>query len=282
MGCNCFQEGKKKQKILSKITNEPKKEKEITNTDDNQNRGEKSKETDVNQNLEEKSKEINNNQKLKENDKETDKNTNYDNNNNEENNKEPIKTNDIDKKEEEIKTNEKKDENKENINLKKNKEELKKSYDEIQNKIDTIINERQVYCNEIQSYMSKIDTEFIENTQLNPNGINSEDNSMLLYYQQTVNNQPNIEQEPEGLYTNGYDEKCYIKNDYDLYEINFEFKCKITNGKKRITDKLGSILLAKDKIIEMLEFKIDDEPINNYKIEDSKLVIFLYKIAKII
>ena len=157
-------------------------------------------------------------------------------------------------------------------NLKQiHKKLLEINYSEIKTQINSsknIINED---LNNLKLYKEafyKLIKEINKETRLDDKFLN---NSLLLYYQQTENNEKNLEQEPEGLYTKEWDEKCYIHNEYDLYEINFEFKCKITNGSKNATQILKSIPLTQDKIIEM-EFKIDDVLINNYKIENNKLI----------
>ena len=157
-------------------------------------------------------------------------------------------------------------------NLKQiHKKLLEINYSEIKTQINSsknIINEDLNNLKLYKEAFDKLINEINKETRLDDKFLN---NSLLLYYQQTENNEKNLEQEPEGLYTKGWDEKCYIHNEYDLYEINFEFKCKITNGSKRATQILKSIPLTQDKIIEM-EFKIDDVLINNYKIENNKLI----------
>ena len=157
-------------------------------------------------------------------------------------------------------------------NLKQiHKKLLEINYSEIKTQINSSKNIITEDLNNLKLYKDafyKLINEINKETRLDDKFLN---NSLLLYYQQTENKEKNLEQEPEGLYTKEWDEKCYIHNEYDLYEINFEFKCKITNGSKRVTQILKYIPLTQDKIIEM-EFKIDDVLINNYKIENNKLI----------
>lgn len=81
------------------------------------------------------------------------------------------------------------------------------------------------------------------------------------------------EEELEELFIDNWVEKCCIDNEYDLYEINFEFKCKmIHNENKRASQILQSLPLPQNKLIEMDEFKIDDKIVNNYKIDNSSLM----------
>ena len=80
------------------------------------------------------------------------------------------------------------------------------------------------------------------------------------------------EEELDELFINNWIEKCYIDNGFDLYEIYFEFKCKIiNNANKRTSSILEFIPLPQNKLIEMIEFKIDDKLFNNYQMNDSKL-----------
>ena len=157
-------------------------------------------------------------------------------------------------------------------NLKEiHKKLLEINYPEIKTQINAsknIINNDLDNLKLCKEEFDKLINEISKETRLDDKFIN---NSMLLYYQQTENNEDNLEQEPEGLYTNGWDEKCYIYNEYDLHEINFEFKCKITNGNRRSSQKLESISLTQDKLI-LMEFKIDEIKIENYKIEDNILI----------
>lgn len=106
------------------------------------------------------------------------------------------------------------------------------------------------------------------------NNIESNLNNVNKYNEVIVNflNKLKEEEELDELFINNWIEKCYIDNGFDLYEIYFEFKCKIINNEnKRTSSILEFIPLPQNKLIEMIEFKIDDKLFNNYQMNDSKL-----------
>ncbi len=67
------------------------------------------------------------------------------------------------------------------------------------------------------------------------------------------------QEELEGLFINYLKQKCNIYNNYDLYKIKSEFKCKITNENKRTIQILYNISMKKDKLTEIVNFRIIDE-----------------------
>ena len=191
--------------------------------------------------------------------------------------KEKIKNNNKDKLEslnniisqepEEIKYSEK-DINDKYEEYKKIKEELD-SFDNIKAKIEVskkiINNEKNEFIEAKKLYNKilnslkdpKINDEFIKNSMLlikgedSIEGINSYEKS----------------KEPQ-LLKDKWIEKCYVYDDHDLYDINYELKA-VGLSKRQSFDK-SSINFTKDRIIEIVEFDIDGIK-SQYQLGDSIL-----------
>ena len=148
----------------------------------------------------------------------------------------------------------------------------------IQNLINKIIEES-------ENNFKNVDEKFIKNSMLIFSKENPEDifKSKLLF---NNNAKEGKTYKPILLYKN-WNEKCYIYNDYDIHEINFELKAIGLPG--RICLNNGSIGLSMDTSIEILELQIDGKETKseykNYTIrsrinlgnEQSNLVYLKYK-----
>ena len=104
------------------------------------------------------------------------------------------------------------------------------------------------------------------------------ENSMLLHIipdaYNTINKDPPSTTEPE-LLINNYIEKCYINDEYDIYEKSYEYKA-IRLPRREHFD-IEEIPLIKDRIIKILEFKIDDNNIKyNFDEKNSKKIKIRY------
>ena len=102
------------------------------------------------------------------------------------------------------------------------------------------------------------------------------ENSMLFYINPSLSDKSdNIKKDPPSktespLLINNYIEKCYIKDEYNIYEKSFEYKA-IGLG-KRGKYPISEIPLIQNRIIEIKEFKIDEKNIEyNFNKENSNL-----------
>ena len=169
------------------------------------------------------------------------------------------------------------------------KEDINKDIVNIQEKINNYRNVIQNLINKIieesENDFKNVDEKFIKNSMLIFSKENPEDifKSKLLF---NNNVKETKAYKPILLYKN-WNEKCYIYNDYDIHEINFELKAVGLPG--RICLNNGSIGLSMDTSIEILELQIDGKETKseykNYTIrfrinlgnEQSNLVYLKYK-----
>ena len=169
------------------------------------------------------------------------------------------------------------------------KEDINKDIVNIQEKINNYRNVIQNLINKIieesENDFKNVDEKFIKNSMLIFSKENPEDifKSKLLF---NNNVKEGKTYKPILLYKN-WNEKCYIYNDYDIHEINFELKAVGLPG--RICLNNGSIGLSMDTSIEIMELQIDGKETKseykNYTIrfrinlgnEQSNLVYLKYK-----
>ena len=97
-------------------------------------------------------------------------------------------------------------------------------------------------------------------------------NSMFLHIKDPIN-QPTLNEEiPKGeaLLINNFIEKCEIKDEFDLYDRNFEYQA--VGLPEREFMGINEIPLTKNRIITIIEFTIDNKTINyNYDEQNAKL-----------
>jgi len=97
-------------------------------------------------------------------------------------------------------------------------------------------------------------------------------NSMFLYIKDPINQPTSNEEIPKGeaLLINNFIEKCEIKDEFDLYDRNFEYQA--VGLPKREFMGINEIPLTKNRIITIIEFTIDNVNINyNYDDKNAKL-----------
>ena len=121
-------------------------------------------------------------------------------------------------------------------------------------------------CNNNQKEFDKISNSTKEETKIDDKFLN---NSMLLYYSDPINNPP-LEIITGELLINNFIEKCYVLEEFDLYERNFEYQA--VGLPKRVYGEVNEISFIKERIIKIIEFKIDNKNMNyNYDDKNSKL-----------
>ena len=154
------------------------------------------------------------------------------------------------------------------------KEIIEMNYSEIKDKIQeiqVIIKDKLIEYNNVQNRINKLLEKIMQEPKLEENFMN---NSMLKYIQENNNKERSdkIFIKPDSkrgkLLINNWQEKCSIYDEYDLYERNFEYKA--IELPKRVCLTLEQIPFIKNKIIKIIEFKIDDKKVD-YKFENSKL-----------
>ena len=160
-------------------------------------------------------------------------------------------------------------------NFEQIKEEIiEMNYSEIKDKIEEIqiiIKDKLIEYNNVQNRINKLLEKIMQEPKLEENFMN---NSMLIYIQENNNKESSakIFIRPDSkigkLLINHWQEKCTIYEEYDLYERNFEYKA--IELPKRVCLSLEQIPFIKNKIIKIIEFKIDDKKVD-YKFENSKL-----------
>ena len=154
-------------------------------------------------------------------------------------------------------------------------EDSKKSIEELKNIITNKINELNHIKKEINELINSLKEEpIIEDKFTN--------NSMLLSISKIENNENNqINKEPPKngkpqVLINNWNENCYIYDEYDLYDINYELIIIGLSGKlaKKKFPYESSHNFPKNKLIEIVEFEIDNNKIDNYNFneENSKLI----------
>ena len=95
---------------------------------------------------------------------------------------------------------------------------------------------------------------------------------MFLYIKDQINQPTSNEEIPKGeaLLINNFIEKCEIKEEFDLYDRNFEYQA--VGLPKRTFLGVEDIPLTKNRIIKIIEFTIDDKEIKyNYDDKNSTL-----------
>lgn len=151
------------------------------------------------------------------------------------------------------------------------KEELNKSIEKIQDEIknykiniENLINK---IIKESEYDFKTVDEKFIKNSMLLFSKENPKDifQSKLIF---NTNNKEEKKYKPTLLYKN-WNEKCYINNDYDIHDINFELKAVGLPGK--ICLNRCSIGLSIDSSIEIMVLEINGLEVkyelNNYSIK---------------
>ena len=138
------------------------------------------------------------------------------------------------------------------------KEEINKNLNNIQTKINEYKNNIENIHNIIKEETNKkeklVPQKFIQNSML----VFNKDNPNDIYKSNLIFDK-NIEDDvkrPSLLYKK-WNEKCYIYNEYDIHEINFELKAVGLFGRIRLNNCLIGVGL--DTSIEILEFKIDEQ-----------------------
>ena len=148
---------------------------------------------------------------------------------------------------------------------------LKKDFDLYNNKKNRIENDTKNIKDEINEHKNKVDNLFkIINEELKKQIEKFLGDSLLIYNKYDTNkifksenifkdnNEPQIEK-PTLLFKN-WNEICYIYNDYDIHEINFELKAKGVPEDNILN--LCSIGLSKNLLVNILNLEIDGKKSN--------------------
>ena len=156
-------------------------------------------------------------------------------------------------------------------------EDSKKSIEELKNIITNKINELNHIKKEINELINSLKEEpIIEDKFTN--------NSMLLSISKIENNENNqINKEPPKngkpqVLINNWNENCYIYDEYDLYDINYELIIIGLSGKlaKKKFPYESSHNFPKNKLIEIVEFEIDNNKIDNYNFNNENSMLMSY------
>ena len=118
----------------------------------------------------------------------------------------------------------------------------------------------------IKKNYPKIDKLFLKNSMLL--GINEFHNPNEIFSSRMLFNDKNINSENAGLLERNWKEICYVYDDYDLHEVNYELKA-VGLEKNEYFSK-SSIGFFLERLIEVIEFKIDGKK-SDYNYENSLL-----------
>ena len=139
------------------------------------------------------------------------------------------------------------------------KKQIEGSKKKIDNKLTQFKKEKE-NLNKIQKYIKahiEDDEKFLNN-------------SMFLFIKDPINQPLPADPKGEELLINNFNEKCYIFEEFDLYDRNFEYQA--VGLPKRTFLGVEDIPLTKNRIIKIIEFTIDDKEIKyNYDDKNSTL-----------
>ena len=139
------------------------------------------------------------------------------------------------------------------------KKQIEGSKKKIDNKLTQFKKEKE-NLNKIQKYIKahiEDDEKFLNN-------------SMFLFIKDPINQPLPADPKGEELLINNFNEKCYIFEEFDLYDRNFEYQA--VGLPKRTFLRVEDIPLTKNRIIKIIEFTIDDKEIKyNYDDKNSTL-----------
>ena len=103
-------------------------------------------------------------------------------------------------------------------------------------------------------------------------------NSMLLYYPEIENNYKEIinpKNNSQDLLINNFIETCYIYDEFDLYDRNYEYQA--VGLSNRVFLEVNEINFFKDRIIKIIDFTIDNKNVK-YTYKNSKLTFETIKL----
>ena len=146
-----------------------------------------------------------------------------------------------------------------NNKLESYESQIKTIEKQINNKLDIYIEVKEEFYIILENIKNepKLDEKFLKN-------------SMLIYIPEIKREEPNIninKNKVAEVLINNWTEKCFVKDEYDMYEVNFEYEAV---GLQKGYFPIEEIPLAKDRIIEILKFTINDKNIK-YTLKESKL-----------
>ena len=145
--------------------------------------------------------------------------------------------------------------------LKEEEISYEKLKEEIENDIKDLKDKGKLFCDEVAKKEIEINKRLNKEKENYPNtGQMFLENSMLLNIRDSLSSK-NIFSDNndyfygEKLLRKNWKEACYVYQDYDIHEINFELKAVCLNDNEYFSK--GFIGLTLDKIINVLEFEID-------------------------
>ena len=123
---------------------------------------------------------------------------------------------------------------------------------QINNKLDIYNEVKEEFYKLLENIKNepKLDEKFLKNSMLIY--IPEIKNSMLIYIPETKRKESNTninKNKVAEVLINNWTEKCFVKDEYDLYEVNFEYEAV---GLQKGYFPIEDIPLAKDRIIEIL------------------------------
>ena len=106
-------------------------------------------------------------------------------------------------------------------------------------------------------------------------------NSMLLHYPEIENNYKEIinpKNNSQDLLINNFIETCYIYDEFDLYDRNYEYQA--VGLSNRVFLEVNEINFFKDRIIKIIDFTIDNKNVK-YTYKNSKLTFETIKLKNL-
>ena len=162
--------------------------------------------------------------------------------------------------------------NKKNI-YENNRKEIEKDIQNIQNKAKEINNKiENIHTSVLNSvrrtkvFDKKMNTKILKNSMLLD--IKDFGNAANIFSSKLLFNDNNIDYEKEDLLRKDWKETCYVYDEYDLHDINYELKA--VGLPENTFYNMCSIGFTLDRLIEILEFEIDGKK-SNYKYKDYSL-----------
>jgi division protein CdvB (Snf7/Vps24/ESCRT-III family) len=124
-----------------------------------------------------------------------------------------------------------------NNKLESYKSQIKTIEKQINNKLDIYTEVKEEFYKILENIKNepKLDEKFLKN-------------SMLIYIPETISEEPNTninKNKVAEVLINNWTEKCFVKDEYDLYEVNFEYEAV---GLQKGYFPIEDIPLAKDRI----------------------------------
>jgi len=154
------------------------------------------------------------------------------------------------------------------------KEEIEKDIEEIQTKVKKFVKNSKIIYDSVKESLKlnseeiNISTRFLKNSMLldSKEYLNSDNifKSTSLFKEDDNNEN----QECQNLLTKNWDEKCYIYEEYDLHDINYELKA--VGLPPNVYYSSSSFSFDIGVLVEIVEFEIDGKK-KDYKYEDYSL-----------